>query len=103
VRSGEIAAAASSLRSNLRAIRAATPIANAASRADLAARIDQVNSVASGTDPTLRLSQPAIPPSSPTGPSSALILALAVIAGLLLASATALLVELAAPRPRRPD
>jgi capsular polysaccharide biosynthesis protein len=103
VRSREIAAAATRLRSNLQAIRLATPITNTASRADLATRIDQVNSLVGGTDPTLQLSQTAIPPSSAKGPSSALILALAVIAGLLLGSVIALLMELAAPSRRRRD
>ena len=95
VRSAQIGDAAQGLIDQLQAAQQATPTTDAATRADLAARLDQVNSVVGSGDPTLQVSQPAVPPTSASGPSGALILVLALLAGLALGSCTALLMDLA--------
>ena len=74
-----------------------------AASADLAARINALESVLAGDDPTLSLLQPATPPSGAVGAPSALILALALIAGLILATGTALLMEMLDRRIRDTD
>lgn len=94
VRSAEIASAAGRLIDQLQAALLATPTTDAATRADLAGRLDQVNSVVRSGDPTLQVSQPAVPPTSTSGASAPLILVLALIAGFALGSCTALLMEL---------
>jgi uncharacterized protein involved in exopolysaccharide biosynthesis len=101
VRSGEIAQAAGGLVGQLRAALRATPRTDPSTRADLGARLDQLNSVVSQGDPTLQLSQPAIPPTSAKGASSGLIVLLALLAGFALGSGTALLVELTARSGQR--
>jgi Mrp family chromosome partitioning ATPase len=50
-----------------------------------------------GRDPTLALSQAAVPPTSPQGPSAALVIALVTLAGLVLATGVALAIELLRP------
>jgi uncharacterized protein involved in exopolysaccharide biosynthesis len=100
VRSAEIANAAGSLIDQLQAALQATPTTDGATRADLASRLDQVNSVVSSGDPTLQVAQPAVPPTSASGPSAPLIIALALLAGFALGSCTALLIELARGRNR---
>ncbi len=97
-RSDQIGAAAAGLIAELQAALSATPETDATTRADLGARLDQVNSVVSRGDPTLLLSQPAVPPTSAEGASSALIVVLALLAGLALGSGTAVLMELAGRR-----
>lgn len=94
VRAAEIAKAAGSLIAQLQAALQAAP--DTATRADLAARLDQVNSVVRSGDPTIQLSQPAVPPASASGASAALILLLALLAGFALGSCTAMLMELTA-------
>jgi capsular polysaccharide biosynthesis protein len=98
VRSAEIANAAGTLIDQLTAALQATPTTDGATRADLAGRLDQVNSVVRSGDPTLQLSQPAVPPTSSSGASAGLILLLALLAGFALGSCTALLMELATRR-----
>ena len=98
VRSAEITNAAGRLIAQLQAALQATPTTDAATRADLAGRLDQVNSVVRSGDPTLQLSQPAVPPTSTSGASAPLILVLALIAGFALGSCTALLIELSTRR-----
>jgi capsular polysaccharide biosynthesis protein len=98
VRSAEVAKAAGSLIAQLQAALQAAP--DTATRADLAGRLDQVNSVVRSGDPTLQLSQPAIPPTSASGPSAPLILVLALLAGFALGSCTAVLIELATGQTR---
>ena len=95
VRSAEIAKAAGTQIDQLQAALQATPTTAGATRAALAARLDQVNSIATSGDPTLQLSQTAVPPSSASGPSAVLILVLAILVGFALGSCTALLMELA--------
>lgn len=72
-------------------------------QAELAGRIDRLNSVVQKGDPTLGLSQSATPPSSPTGPGAPLIIALALLAGLALGTGAALLAELLDRRIRDED
>jgi capsular polysaccharide biosynthesis protein len=98
VRSAAIADAAQALIDQLQTAEQATPATDVAARADLAARLDQVNSLVSRGDPTLQVSQPAVPPASAAGASGALILLLALIAGFALGSCTALLIELSTRR-----
>ncbi|HSD23023.1 MAG TPA: hypothetical protein VLB79_01715 [Solirubrobacterales bacterium] len=94
VRSAEISNAAGRLLDQLQAALLATPTTDAATRADLAGRVDQVNAVVRSGDPTLQLSQPALPPASASGASAALILLLALLAGFAVGSCTAVLMEL---------
>jgi len=101
VRSTQIANAADGLIHQLQTALAAAPATDAATRADLASRLDQVKSAASRGDPTVQLSQPALPPTSASGAPAVLILVLALIAGFALGSCTALLMEFAAPSRRR--
>lgn len=76
---------------------AATTDPKGAVAQDLADRISQLQSVASGTDPTLALSQTATAPTSATGISTPILIALGIIAGLGLASGLALLIDLVLP------
>jgi capsular exopolysaccharide synthesis family protein len=61
---------------------------------DLAARINALDSLRGGTDPTLSLSQLAAPPTGSTGAGKLVVLFLALVAGLALGSAAAVLMEL---------
>jgi Mrp family chromosome partitioning ATPase len=72
-------------------------------RAELASQRDQLRAVVTDGDPTLTLSQAAIPPPSAVGASPVLIVALAALAGFVLGSGTALLMELLARRVRDPE
>jgi tyrosine-protein kinase len=71
--------------------------------AGLADRINQLESVQAGKDPTLTLSQPASVPSSAAGRSPILIVALALVGGLVLGSGGAVLMELLDRRIREED
>jgi capsular polysaccharide biosynthesis protein len=95
VHSDDIDNAAGALITQLQAALKATPTTDQATRADISSRLNQVNSVVSRGDPTLQLSQPAVPPTAATGPSAALIIVLALIAGFALGSGTAVLLQLA--------
>lgn len=73
---------------------------NETAEAELIARRDQLQSVAATGDPTLARSQEAVPPSGAIGASSPLIVVLALLAGIVLGSGTAMLMELLARRVR---
>jgi Mrp family chromosome partitioning ATPase len=62
--------------------------------AELSAQINQLESVRTGNDPTLDISQRAEVPDSPSGAPPAVIVVLALVAGLALGAAAAVLVEL---------
>jgi Mrp family chromosome partitioning ATPase/capsular polysaccharide biosynthesis protein len=94
---------AEALVADLEAQLAATSARDDATRATLATRRDQVRSIVEAGDPTLMLSQEAVPPSSPKGASAAVIVALALIAGLTLGTGTALVLELVTRRIRDED
>jgi capsular exopolysaccharide synthesis family protein len=68
--------------------------ADTTTRADLAARINALQSLEDGTDPTLSVLQEARTPTKPTGASSVMIIGLALIAGFILATGVALLIEM---------
>jgi Mrp family chromosome partitioning ATPase len=68
--------------------------------ADIVERINQLEHVRSSGDPTLRLSQSARVPDSPSGPPIPVIILLAAIAGFTLGSGGALLLELTERRIR---
>jgi len=63
-------------------------------------RIDQLEGLKGRGDPTVRLSQSAVPPSSASGASPALIVLLAVLAGLALGTGASVLLELTGGRLR---
>jgi tyrosine-protein kinase len=67
--------------------------------ADRAQRLNQLELVRNGVDPTLSLSQPANIPASPLGPPSWLVVLLSLLAGLTLASVMVLLLEAIGPQP----
>ena len=67
---------------------------------DLAARVEQLQALRGGEDPTLSLSQFATPPGSPSGASTPLVLILAALGGLALGCVAAVLLELADRRIR---
>lgn len=71
--------------------------------ATVAARLDGLDSIRNGGDPTLSLSQQARPPDDPTGVPSPLVILLAAVAGLSLGSGGALLRELLERRIRDED
>jgi Mrp family chromosome partitioning ATPase len=75
----------------------ASPVA-----AELAERLAELGTLRDGTDPTLSLAEAASIPTSPLGPSTPLILALALFAGVVLGSGSAVLKEALAP-PRVMD
>lgn len=62
--------------------------------AALTERLNQLESVRNGADPTLQLSKRATVPGSPDGPPPALVVVLALIAGLALGAGAAVLSEL---------
>lgn len=62
--------------------------------ADLQAKLNQLNALSNGQDPTLSFSQSAPLPSSPSGLSRSLIIGLGLVAAIALASAGVLLIEL---------
>jgi Mrp family chromosome partitioning ATPase len=67
---------------------------------DITERINQLERVRSGGDPTLELSQAARVPDSPSGPPTPVIIVLAALAGFTLGSGAALLLELTERRIR---
>jgi capsular exopolysaccharide synthesis family protein len=99
-RDDQLAQRAQGLIEQLNALLAATPEADQVARASLAARLDQVRSVAESGDPTLILSQEAVPPTSAKGAAPALIVALALFAGFTLGAGTAVLLEVMNRRVR---
>jgi Mrp family chromosome partitioning ATPase/capsular polysaccharide biosynthesis protein len=98
-READIVGAAQELISQLEGQQRALP-AGSAAREAIDARLEALQPIVAGGDVTLSLSQPALPPDSAVGASPALILALAVLAGLTLGSGTAVLLELLARRIR---
>jgi Mrp family chromosome partitioning ATPase/capsular polysaccharide biosynthesis protein len=98
-READIVGAAQELISQLEVRQRALP-AGSAAREAIDARLEALQPIVAGGDVTLSLSQPALPPDSAVGASPALILALAVLAGLTLGSGTAVLLELLARRIR---
>lgn len=70
---------------------------------ELAAQITRLESVQSGDDPTLALSQEAAVPESPAGPPEFVVVLLAALGGFTLASGGALLMELLGRRIRDSD
>lgn len=103
VRGDGLSQRAETLVGQLEARLEATPIRDSETRAILTARIEQLRSVLESGDPTLGLSQPAVPPTSPQGASPALILLLAILAGLTLGVGTAIMLELVNRRIRDED
>jgi capsular exopolysaccharide synthesis family protein len=99
-RNKQLEEAAATLLRQIDARLAATPEDDPVTRATLVSRRDQVQAVAENGDPTLILSKQASPPTSATGASPALILALALFAGLALSAGTAVLLELVDRRVR---
>jgi Mrp family chromosome partitioning ATPase len=89
-----VAALIASTRSELRAQSdSRSPLAE-----ELARRLVDLEGLADGVDPTLSPSQAAVTPDNPTGPAGALIVLLALIAGLAVGVAGALLLETFGPR-----
>ncbi|HMJ96713.1 MAG TPA: P-loop NTPase [Thermoleophilaceae bacterium] len=76
---------------------------NSLAAAELAARLDQLESVQNGEDPTIQLSQTATAPESPIGLPPVAVILLALVAGITLAAAAALLMELLNRRVRDED
>ncbi len=70
---------------------------------DLALRLSELESLQGGDDPTLSISQLATPPGSPSGAGAPLILVLALLGGIAIGSATAVLLELVDRRIREED
>src|SRR4051794_6802953 len=85
---------ASPLLDQLKARQKAIGTSDTTAAAELEDRINQLQSVSTGTDPTLEISQAAEVPDSPSGASAPVIIVLALIAGLALGSAAAVLIEL---------
>ena len=77
--------------------RAGTPSSTAPASA-LAGRLNQLETLSGGVDPTLSAFQHATVPSSPSGTPASLIVALALVAGAVLAVGVALLLEQLDPR-----
>lgn len=69
----------------------------------LADRINQLETVVSGSDPSLSLAQRASVPDGPTGASALIVLILALVAGLALGAGAAVLMELLDHRIRDED
>jgi Mrp family chromosome partitioning ATPase/capsular polysaccharide biosynthesis protein len=76
---------------------------NSLAAAELAARLDQLESVQNGEDPTIQLSQTATEPTSAVGLPPFAVMLLALVAGITLAAAAALLMELLNRRVRDED
>ena len=66
-------------------------------RAQLQGRASRLRPLAAGTNPTLSLAERAVPNDNPLGPPVPLVIALALVAGVVVATATALVIELAQP------
>jgi tyrosine-protein kinase len=69
---------------------------------DLVSRLSALDRVRVAGDTTLSFSRPAVPPSRPTGASGALVVVLAFIAGITIATAVALVLDATSGRPGRP-
>jgi tyrosine-protein kinase len=82
------------LLDQLRARREALGSSNTEAAAQLEDRINQLENVGTGNDPTLSISQAAEVPTSASGAGPAVIIALALFAGLALGAAAAVLIEL---------
>jgi Mrp family chromosome partitioning ATPase len=76
---------------------------NETAAAELIAQRDQLESVAARGDPTLAKSQEAVPPTSATGAPAPLVLIMALLAGFVLGSVAAMLIELLSRRVRDED
>jgi Mrp family chromosome partitioning ATPase len=94
----QVDAAIRQLRAGARA-----PGNSAGAAADRAERLNQLELVRRGVDPTLSLSQPASVPSAPLGPPAFLVVAVSAIAGFTLASGAALLLEVVDRRVRNEE
>ena len=81
----------------------ATPKADQVTRAELTSRLEQIRLVESEGDPTLVLSEEAILPESASGTPAPIVVALALLAGLTLASGTVFLLDLLTRRVRDED
>jgi capsular exopolysaccharide synthesis family protein len=103
LRSEELQKDASGLIAQLEARLKATPEADQVTRADLTARLEQLRLVESDGDPTLLLSEEAIPPESASGTPAPVVVVLALLAGLTLASGTVFLLDLLTRRVRDED
>ena len=93
VRRDALERAVGPLLDQLRARQRAIGSADSDTAAELEDRINQLENVRTGNDPTLSISEPAEPPSSASGAGPKVILVLALLAGLALGSAAAVLVE----------
>jgi Mrp family chromosome partitioning ATPase len=92
----QISEEVSRLRSRPQALR--DPTGTAVS--ELASRIDQLESVLARGDPTLSLSERATSPPAPIGARARLVVIIALLAGLALGAAAAVLLDLFDPRVR---
>ena len=100
VRADNLRAPAQTLAGQLEARLRAAPQTDSVTRAELVGRLDQVRSVIDNGDPTLLLAQETVPPTSASGTPAPLIVVLALVAGLVLGSGTAMLLELLTRRVR---
>jgi tyrosine-protein kinase len=91
----QIAAALARTRSQLAALGPKNP-----SAASLGQRLDELNSVSSGRDPTVKPLGPAAVPTSASGAPKWLVVLLATLAAFTLAAVTAIVLELVDPRLR---
>lgn len=64
---------------------------------ELKVRLSDLRFIDDGADPTLAVAQPASVPTAPEGPPRWLVLAVALVAGLVVAATTAILIEVLAP------
>ena len=80
-----------------------TPSEDQVTRAELTARLEQLRLVESEGDPTLLLSEEAVPPTQASGAPAPLIVVLALLAGLALGSGTVFLLDLLTRRVRDED
>jgi Mrp family chromosome partitioning ATPase/predicted outer membrane lipoprotein len=99
VRSNQLRLQVTRAIANTRAQLASAPSAGPLAAA-LAASLTDLQAMATGKDPTITLAQPAIPPSSATGPGGLLLIVLGVLAGCAVAIGTALLLEIRNPSIR---
>jgi capsular exopolysaccharide synthesis family protein len=102
-RDQQVRSAGEPLLRQLDARLAATPEDDQVTRATLAARRDQIQSVMDSGDPTVVLSKQATPPTSAEGAAAPLVVGLALLAGFVLAAGTAVLLELIDRRVRSED
>jgi len=102
-RSEQLQEGASGLISQLEARLEATPRADQVTRADLSARLEQIRLIESEGDPTLILSEEAIQPEAASGTPAPIVVIVALLAGLTLASGTVFLLDLLTRRVRDED